>query len=283
MSTCAACGKGGGGLKACTACKLVQYCNVTCQMVHRPNHKKECKKRAAEISDEALFKQPPPNEDCPICFLRLPLCGSETQYKSCCGKTLCVGCFFGDAIARRSTERICPFCRAPTPTSNEEEIERMKKRTEAGDVSAMRHLGHRYFEGDGVPQDFNKALELWHRAVKLDCVMSHSNIGYAYFYGEGVEKDVKKARYHWERAAMGGDVAARHNLGIVESNAGNMNRAMKHFMISSGCGCDLSLKEIQNRFSEGLVTKMISKRLCVLTKSPKTRCKVTRETQHSAG
>ena len=25
-----------------------------------------------KISDEELFKQPPPKEDCPICFLRLP-------------------------------------------------------------------------------------------------------------------------------------------------------------------------------------------------------------------
>jgi hypothetical protein len=37
-----------------------------------PKHKKLCKQRAAELHDEALFKEPPPKEDCPICFLPMP-------------------------------------------------------------------------------------------------------------------------------------------------------------------------------------------------------------------
>ena len=58
MLNCAACGRGGDGLKTCTACKMVKYCNATCQKAHRPVHMKECKKRAAELRDEALFKKP---------------------------------------------------------------------------------------------------------------------------------------------------------------------------------------------------------------------------------
>ena len=49
MSICAACGKSGDHLKACTACRLVKYCNRNCQISHRPKHKKECRKRAAEL------------------------------------------------------------------------------------------------------------------------------------------------------------------------------------------------------------------------------------------
>jgi hypothetical protein len=51
---------------------LVKYCNVNCQKNHWPTHKKECKRRAAELRDEALFKDPPPKEDCPICFVTMP-------------------------------------------------------------------------------------------------------------------------------------------------------------------------------------------------------------------
>ena len=68
MSACANCGKGeeaGVNLKACTACKMIKYCNRDCQIAHRPQHKKAYKKRAAELHDEKLFKQPPPDEDCP--------------------------------------------------------------------------------------------------------------------------------------------------------------------------------------------------------------------------
>ena len=47
----------------------VKYCDATCQRNHWSKHKKDCKRRAAEIHDEALFKDPPAKEDCPICFL----------------------------------------------------------------------------------------------------------------------------------------------------------------------------------------------------------------------
>ena len=43
-----------------------------------------------KISDEELFKQPPPAYgDCPICFLRIPRLESGRFYMSCC-----VGLFF---------------------------------------------------------------------------------------------------------------------------------------------------------------------------------------------
>jgi len=63
VSVCANCGKGeeeSGKLKSCTACKLVKYCSRECQIAHRPQHKRECRRRAAELHDEKLFKQPPP-------------------------------------------------------------------------------------------------------------------------------------------------------------------------------------------------------------------------------
>jgi len=51
-------------------------------------HDKECEEharlaeRAAELlhEEEQLFKQPPPDEDCPICFLRMPLLLSGSIY-----------------------------------------------------------------------------------------------------------------------------------------------------------------------------------------------------------
>ena len=78
LMCCASCGIAGVDdmkLKKCTACHLVRYCSVKCQKEHRPKHKKVCKKRAAELRDEILFKQPDGSDlgDCPICCLPLRL------------------------------------------------------------------------------------------------------------------------------------------------------------------------------------------------------------------
>ena len=57
MMECAACGKGGDNLKACTACKQVKYCNVSCQRSHWSKHKKECMKHADMLQrDDAESK-----------------------------------------------------------------------------------------------------------------------------------------------------------------------------------------------------------------------------------
>ena len=89
---CANCGKGEEStsiLKACTACHMVKYCNRECQIAHRPQHKKACKKRAAELHDELLLKRPPPEyEDCPICFLPMPSIHTGRIYMECCGKQI---------------------------------------------------------------------------------------------------------------------------------------------------------------------------------------------------
>jgi len=72
-SCCAECNEeGGASLKICKACTSVKYCNAMCQKNHWSKHKKICKQRAAELRDEALFKDPPPKEECEICFLPMP-------------------------------------------------------------------------------------------------------------------------------------------------------------------------------------------------------------------
>eukprot|EP00984_Skeletonema_dohrnii_P024979 scaffold14127_cov67-Skeletonema_dohrnii-CCMP3373.AAC.1 len=72
MVVCASCGVAEADdmkLKKCTACKSARYCSIKCQKEHRPKHKRDCKKRAAELRDEILFKQPECSHfgDCPIC------------------------------------------------------------------------------------------------------------------------------------------------------------------------------------------------------------------------
>jgi len=261
VSVCANCGKEGAN-NICNKCKQVKYCNAACKKKHRHKHKKDCEEHlrlVAEKRDKELFKQPPPLADCPICFLRLPYLDTGRRYMTCCGKEICSGCFYApvyDDQGKKVDNEKCPFCRAPTPTSVEEAVKRLKKRVDFDDAIALHNQGNYCRDGrNGFPQDYTKAFELWHRAAELGYAKSYYSIGYAYSNGRGVKRDMKKAVHYWEQAAMEGNVMARYNLGYIEFHKGNMNRAAKHYMIAVGAGCDDSLKEIKELYSNGQATK----------------------------
>ena len=265
VTTCATCGKEESGdinLKSCVACKLVKYCNRDCQIAHRPQHKKACKKRAAELYDEALFKDPPPREDCPICFLPLPIAADKQSFKSCCGKIICLGCIHAMAMEdikkgkKKEEIDMCPFCRTLRPSSDEEGIERLKRQMEKGNADAIYNFAVYYARGtNGMPQDWVKANELYLKAGEFGCSMAYHNLGNSYAIGRGVEVDNEKAKHYIELAAMMGYVRARHYLGCVEEGAGNHQRAYKHFIISARAGDNESLDKVKQGFRSGYVTK----------------------------
>jgi len=271
---CANCGKEGGDVtNTCNKCKMVKYCNAACKKKHRHKHKKDCEEhvrqaaeRAAELHDEKLFKQPPPPfEDCPICFLRMPSYPSGSSYQSCCGKVICSGCGFApvyDNQGKKDDIQKCPYCRAPAPTiiTVEDSHERYKRRMEVGDAHAIYNLGCCYHDGGNLlcgflPHDMDKALELWHRAAKLDFAAAYTNIGFAYKEGRGIEVDKDKALHYYELGAMGGDTVARHNLGKLEANGGNFDRALKHLIIAASDGNEQSLKFIKQMYTCGFAKK----------------------------
>ena len=255
LSVCANCGKEGSNLNICNKCKEATYCNAACKKKHRSKHKKQCERRVAALHDEALFKEPPPEHgDCPICFLRLPTMESGRMYMTCCGKIICCGCRHADVydnLGKVIADKKCPFCRTD-PKTDEDHIERLKKRMDVDDAYAFFAMGNANFYGRyGLPQDSAKALEFWRKAGKF----GYNDIGLVYDNGDGVERDEKKAEYYLELAAMEGDVVARYNLGVDEENTGNYDRALKHYMIAVRGGQTKALKEIQEMYMNGHVAK----------------------------
>ena len=278
---CAGCGKAEGGglvsLKVCKSCMLAKYCNAACQRKHWPTHKADCKIQAAKIRDEALFKEPPPKEDCPICFLPLPsrlICcvslppatissvpiydfaganeeladeATEDCYP-CCGKTICRGCIYSSH--KSGNTRKCPFCNSDRGSkTNEEMVEEMMKRVEANDADSICMLADSYYQGlNGLQQDQTKAMELYARAITLGCSEAHGKLGGIYHEGG----DMKKAKFHCEAAAMAGHEVARFNLGSMEDNSGNMERAIKHWAIGASAGCYRAMHALITFFKQGI-------------------------------
>ena len=280
---CAECGKeegdGSVSLKACKACMLAKYCNAECQHKHWATHKADCKIQAAKIRDEALFKDPPAKEDCPICFLpmslRLFCCATlppatissvpiydfaaaneefaieqMEKYYTCCGKSICVGCDY--SFDQSGNAGKCPFCNSDRNKTEEERTQEIMRRVEANDAASINLLGSCYYKGvGGVQQDHIEAIELYARAANLGFSKAHSNL--ATIYHEG--GNMKKAKFHYEAAAMAGDEAARYNVGSLEANSGNLERAVKHWIIAASAGYNRAMHYLRLGFEQGVVSR----------------------------
>jgi tetratricopeptide (TPR) repeat protein len=246
---------------------LVRYCNAACQKKHWATHKTACKLRAAELRDEALFKDPPPKEDCPICFLPMPnkliscvslppatissvpiiefakanegLKKTMDAYYPCCGKTICTGC--EHSFRESGNIGKCPFCNSNRGNETVEEnnklllkdVEDLMKRVVANDPTSICQLASNYYFGTGgLQQDHAKSMELYMRAGQLGCSEAHCQLANLYRKGG----NLKKSKFHYEAAAISGHEVARYNLGCMEANAGNMERAVKHWLIAASAG-----------------------------------------------
>ncbi len=255
---CASCGKAEVDdvkLKICTACKLVKYCSVECQKNHRQQHKKACKKRAAEIRDDRLFTQPEESHlgECPICCLPLPLDHTKWVLNSCCCKGICNGCNYANKHREieQGLEERCPYCRELMPKANEEMDQNLMKRATANDPIALFDMGVTCYK----ERDYEGAVGYYAKAAALGNADAHFNLSAMYQLGEGVEKDKKKEMYHLEEAAIGGHPMARNNLGAYEGINGRNDRAMKHFIIAANLGNDDSLENVKKGFALGFVSE----------------------------
>jgi TPR repeat protein len=243
-------------------------------------HKKYCKERAAELRDVVVFKDPPPKEECPICFLPMPnkliSCMSlppatrlsvsiydyaeaneglkrepTEEYYPCCGKSICRGCIH----SCRESGNIgkCPFCNTDRDNkTDEEEVEEIRRRVEANDAASIYLLANSYDNGtNGFPQDHARAIELYAQAADLGHSQAHHFLGSIYYKGG----TMKKAKLHLEAAAMAGHEIARYNLGVMEAKSGNIERAIKHWTIAASVGEFIALRELRMLFEKGLVSR----------------------------
>ena len=264
-TTCANCGKGDSEenkLKRCTACKMVKYCCRDCQVAHRPRHKRACKKRAAELFDAELFSDPPERKECPICMLPLPLDYNRYFFKACCGQIICNGCAYAQekedikSGKRGDDVAACPFCRTPTPSTDEDANLLLKKFVDNNNTHALFILAENYGYGKmGYPIDSSKAIELFLKAGELGHAVAYYTLGCIYKDGKMVEKDLKRAKQYFELGAIAGCVHSRHYLACLESVAYNNEKAVKHLMISAKAGLEESLKLLLEFLKSGLVTK----------------------------
>jgi len=258
QQTCAACGKQGTNLNICNKCKAVTYCNAACKKKHRKKHKKVCERRVAELHEEQLFKDIEPDE-CPLCFLPMPIETDATTFKSCCGKVICNGCIYAvnQEFHSRGKIPLCAYCRSPPESTMNEENKRIKRLLDTDNATACYTYGNYYSRGEyGIPQNWAKANELWLKAGELGHPSGYYNIGHSYRDGAGVEVDTKKAYHYFELAAINGHVNARYILGAMEGQQkGKGHRALNHWVIGARAGHENCLGAVKQMFMRGGIEK----------------------------
>ena len=202
------------------------------------------KRRAAELRDEILFKQPESSHhgDCSICCLPLPV-DEEYQLMQCCYNKICQGCLYASykqKIEEGRETNYCPFCPNSRPKSW------------ANDPVAWNQLGGELADKG----DFDRAFVCFTKAVECgNCAEAHLHLASMYHKEQGVRKDKRKELYHLEEAAIGGHAEARHILGDIEEGKKRTKRAIKHWIIAAYMGYGASLEKIKGLYEDGLVSK----------------------------
>lgn len=103
-----------------------------------------------------------------------------------------------------------------------EQLDQLKKLSAANNIDALRKLGNCYYDGIGVPRDYNKSLEAYTKASDLGDSWSMNRLGEMYRDGKGTHPDLSKSIHYFENASIQGNVLAMFNL-ITLINAGTIS------------------------------------------------------------
>jgi TPR repeat protein len=121
----------------------------------------------------------------------------------------------------------CPFCRAKTPTSDEEAVKQLRPWVKKKKAWAMSMMAEMYHHGQGVQQSYEMARMLYKLAAQQGDVNAMYDLGFMYQHGEGVEQSYEKAFEHYEQAAQLGYAKAQYNLGCCYANGHGVSKDKK--------------------------------------------------------
>ena len=227
----------------------------------------------SELSDEALFKDPLPKEDCPICFLPMPMkmlscmslppattasvpiydfanadedddiMGMDMEdYYECCGKSICRGCH--SSFCESGNIEKCPFCKAKkvcnyVDKTAEVRVKELLKRVEVNDAGAIHQIGLYHYHGlGGFTQDKGRAMELWKQSAELGFTKGAMCVLGTYYYrgNGGLLQDRARAIELCKKAAALGFSKAHCQLGGEYEKEGYSKKAKFHYEAAAMAG-----------------------------------------------
>ena len=124
-----------------------------------------------------------------------------------------VSAFVVVALAIYMGTSVFSACRAADLT-----VAQAQAGVEKGDADAEFVLGKAYYTGQGMPQDYAKALDLYRKAADQGYAKAENNLASMYRQGLGVKRDMVEAAKWYRKAAEQGAALAQANLASMLAN-----------------------------------------------------------------
>lgn len=139
-------------------------------------------------------------------------------------------------------------------------VEWHSKAAEQGNANAQYNMGLCYYNGHGVQQDYGKSVEWYSKAAEQGDADAQSNLGYCYYCGDGVEQDYKKAVEWYSKASEQGDADAQFYLGKLTAEGNgieqNTEAGMRLIKEAAKNGCEDAKQFLEHS------DKSLSEELC---------------------
>ena len=137
-----------------------------------------------------------------------------------------LGCFGADSKAKTEVTGDAP----PVLLSTYGNAPKWKNLAQLQSFAAQRdpqacfELGNRYYEGDDVPQNRSRAIELFQVAAQGGIANASFRLGKIYCDGIDVPVDYARALSYYSVAARAGVFEAQHNIGVMLVGAKGVKR-----------------------------------------------------------
>ena len=168
-----------------------------------------------------------------------------------------IGAYLARARFGRGVLRICR--RAASLAKKDKNAAMLKKclvLAPKGHIVAQYNLGVMHAHGQGVPQDYAKALEYFTLAAQQGHASAQYNVGVMYAHGMSVPRDDAKAVKYYLLAAQQGDASAQHNLGVMYAHGMGVpldyDESLKYYRLAAQQGHPASQHNLGVMYGTGM-------------------------------
>jgi TPR repeat protein len=145
------------------------------------------------------------------------------------------------------------------------------------DVRAQFRLGESYDDGEGVEQDYEKALYWYGQAAGQGDATAQYRIGLMYDNGRGVAQDYAEAARWYRLAAAQGVADAQSNLGEMYCHGEGVRqdfiRAYMWFSVCADCGASGSAALSRDRLAARMTPQQVDAAQKLALECPRVRRK----------